>query len=316
MTVRKLARAWDRFLFAPVSPVPLGVYRILFGVLVILNGLLLLPEMDAFFSDLGILPRNVAATYASGRRVNVLVWLPNDPLWLRVFFAVFLLAALFTAVGLFTRLSTVLVFVGLVSLHHRNPVILNGGDTILRLSAFYLVFAPAGRALSVDRWLRVRRGALPPGPPAPIEPWAQRLIQIQMSVAYLATVYWKVGGFTWLDGTAVYYASRLHEFGRFPVPYLFDHLWTIKLMTWGTLVVEFALGTLVWFRELRYPVLVAGLLLHLGLDYSMNIPLFQWTMVMAYVLFVDDRDLRRAARWLAARRTSGRSVAALPVEAK
>ena len=69
-------------------------------------------------------------------------------------------------------------------------------------------------------------------------------------------------------------------------------------MTWGTLLVEFALGALVWFRDLRYPVLLAGLLLHLGLEYSMIIQLFQWVMISAYVLFIDPRDLRRAAGWL------------------
>src|SRR5678810_906637 len=92
---------------------------------------------------------------------------------------------------------------------------------------------------------------------------------------------------TWIDGTAIYYVTRIHEFDRFPVPYLFDHLWTIKLMTWGTLVVVFALGALVWFRDLRYPVLLAGLLLHLGLEYSMNIQLFQPVMLSVFVPFID-----------------------------
>jgi hypothetical protein len=161
----------------------------------------------------------------------------------------------------------------------------------------------------VDRWLRVRRGIEPPGEPAPAAPWAQRLIQIQLAVAYLATVRWKLAGHTWVDGTAVYYATRLHEFARFPVPYVFDHLWTIKLMTWGTLAVELALGTLVWFRRLRYPVLLAGLLLHLGLEYSMNIQLFQWVMISAYVLFIEPRDLRRAMAWLSAHRSGGPAAA-------
>jgi hypothetical protein len=80
------------------------------------------------------------------------------------------------------------------------------------------------------------------------------------------------------------------------VPYVFEHMWTIKLWSWFTLVVELALGTLVWIKELRYPVLLAGILLHLGIDYSMNIPLFALVMISAYVTFVDPSDLER---WLA-----------------
>jgi predicted DCC family thiol-disulfide oxidoreductase YuxK len=60
-----------------------------------------------------------------------------------------------------------------------------------------------------------------------------------------------------MNGLAIYYSSRLIEFYRFPTPYIFEHLWTIKLMTWGTLVIEFALGALLWIKELRYWILLA-----------------------------------------------------------
>ena len=51
-------------------------------------------------------------------------------------------------------------------------------------------------------------------------------------------------------------------------------------------------------RDLRYPVLLAGVMLHLGLEYSMNIQLFQWVMLTALVLFIDPRDFRRRPRAL------------------
>ena len=99
-----------------------------------------------------------------------------------------------------------------------------------------------------------------------------------------------------MSGTAIYFTSRLIEFWRFPVPYVFEHMWTINLWSWSTLLIEFALGTLVWIKELRYPVLIAGVLLHIGIDYSMNIPLFGFIMTSAYVTFVQPADLER---WLA-----------------
>jgi predicted DCC family thiol-disulfide oxidoreductase YuxK len=98
----------------------------------------------------------------------------------------------------------------------------------------------------------------------------------------------------WLSGTAVYYTSRLQEFWRFPVPYIFEHMWTMKLWAWSTLLIEFSLGALVWIKELRYMVLVGGVLLHAGIDYSMNIPLFGFIMVSAYITFVEPADLQRA----------------------
>jgi hypothetical protein len=296
MTFRQVARAWDRFLFEPVSPVPVAVYRILFGVILLLNGLFLLPDAARLYGPDGVLPRDVARTLAHADGLNVLAWLPDTDGSVYAFLAVYLFAAATLTVGLLTRVSAAVVFLCLVSLHHSNLIVLNSADTFLRLASFYLIFSAAGRALSVDRWLRVRRGLEPPGAPAPAPPWAQRLIQVQLAIAYLATVYAKLHGFPWVYGTAVFYVTRVREFDRFPVPYLFDHLWTIKLLTWGTLLVEFALGALVWFRDLRYPVLLAGVMLHLGLEYSMNIQLFQWVMLSAFVLFIDPRDFRRRAR--------------------
>jgi hypothetical protein len=296
MTFRCMVRGWDEFLFRPVSPIPIATYRMAFGAIVLASALCLLPEVDSFFGPRGITPPALAVHILGPGRPSALAWLPQSERAVYVFLAVYLVAAACLTVGLLTRLSAVVVYIFMVSLHHRNPLVLNSSDAFMRAASFCLMFSAAGKALSVDRWLRVRRGLEPPGEPAPAPPWAQRLIQIQLAVVYLATVYWKLHWHTWVDGTAVYYATRVREYDRFPVPYLFDHLWTIKLLTWGTLVIEFALGALVWFRDLRYPVLLAGVMLHLGLEYSMNIQLFQWVMLSAFVLFIDPRDFRRRVR--------------------
>ena len=303
MTIGRVLRAWDQFLFRPISPVPIALYRIMFGALVLIKLAFLFPDRHVFFGDEGVFPLADSLRYSPlTARFTVLAWLPRRPWTVEAVFAVALVAAGCLTAGFLTRLSAAVVWICLVSLHYRNALILNSGDAFLRLVSFYLVFSAAGRALSVDRWLRVRRGAEPPGPPPPAAPWAQRLIQLQLALVYLATVYWKLHGHTWVHGTAVYYASRIQEYARFPVPYLFDHLWTIKLLTWGTLAVEFAMAVLVWFKDLRYPVLLVALTLHLGLEYSMNIQLFQWLMITAFVLFIDPEDLRRAIERVTRRR--------------
>jgi predicted DCC family thiol-disulfide oxidoreductase YuxK len=194
----------------------------------------------------------------------------------------------------------VIVYLTLITLHHRNSLILNSGDTFLRLATFFMMFAPAGAALSLDRLMRIARGK-EEGEPEPRAPWAQRLIQCQLAFLYLYAFVWKVLGSMWLSGTAVYYTSRIAEFWRFKLPYVFEHIWTIKLWTWATLVIELALGTLVWIKEFKYWVLLAGVLLHLGIDYTMNIPLFGYTMMGAYILFVEPEDLRRFFGWVTGR---------------
>src|SRR5688500_12291402 len=103
MTFRRAARAWDRFLFVPVSPVPLAVYRVLIGALALTSGLLLLPDLAGLFGDEGILPRAIAPQYDRLARVSLLTWLPGIRPWLYAFFGVYLLAALCLALGFMTR---------------------------------------------------------------------------------------------------------------------------------------------------------------------------------------------------------------------
>jgi hypothetical protein len=202
-----------------------------------------------------------------------------------------------------SRFSAVAVYLCLGSIQLRNGYILNSGDTLMLVSGFFLMFSPLGAAYSVDRWLRVRRGRAERSIPL-CAPWAQRMLQIQTAVVYFSTFYWKSMGILWMNGTAVYYALHLEDFHRFPIPPLHS-LFVIKTLTWLTLLIEFALGVLIWFKELRYPVLLAGLCLHVGIEYAMNIPLFEWMIVATYVNFLDPEDLSRTCSWFRSRLTKG-----------
>jgi len=65
-------------------------------------------------------------------------------------FAVQALVAVALLVGYRTRIASVLVWLLWASLHARMPLVLNGGDTLLRLVLFWAMFAPMGARFSVD----------------------------------------------------------------------------------------------------------------------------------------------------------------------
>ena len=134
----------------------------------------------------------------------------------------------------------------------------------------------------------------------PRAPWAQRMIQIELSLLYLATFWSKTLGPAWVDGTALYYVYRLNEFHRFPMPEFLNNMALIKLQTWFTLAAEFSLGALVWIKELRYPVLLLGVFLHLSLEYSLNAPMFQWTILSLYLTFLELFVIDAICQWCVA----------------
>jgi hypothetical protein len=123
----------------------------------------------------------------------------------------------------------------------------------------------------------------------------------------------KIKGAPWLQGTALFYVYHLDELRRFPLPWWFFHPIVLKLAGWSALVLEFSLAILIWVREFRYFLLALGVSFHLWLEYSLNIPLFQWDVLSAYILFVDPADIARAWDWIK-RRSAGRSgkLASLP----
>jgi hypothetical protein len=175
----------------------------------------------------------------------------------------------------------------------------------MRVTVFWLIFAASGNALSIDRLRNKSKTVDLPGPAfenyKPVSIWPLRLLQLQLTLVYLHTFVAKFWGASWFDGNAVYYSSRVEDLKRFPLPYIFDHMWTIKFLTWSTLGLEFCLFTLIWIKETRYIVLACGVIFHLTIDYHMNIPFFEYLMIVSYVLFIDPKDLARGLRLIQGR---------------
>ncbi len=216
------------------------------------------------------------------------------------FFIFFCVIAFFVTVGLFTAYTVPIAFLMLLSIQRQCPFNINGGDAMMLLALFLLSFSRSGDALSFDNLLKSLRedwrqvGFSPQPSPA----WPLRMLQMQFCLAYLDTFLWKFTGAKWLDGSAVYWATRMHEFIRFPLPYFLDNPISMRVFSWVAMAIEFSMATLIWFRETRYVVLLAGLCLHLGIDLFINLPVFEWVFISMMVLFIYPRDLAKFAAWV------------------
>jgi hypothetical protein len=303
----RIRAGWNTFWFRPASTSTIAVVRIVFGFVATLWTLSQAPTLLTFYGPDGVVPAVPGLGSGAWSLLSVSTSAPVViGLW-----AVTLVGAVGVMIGFRTRLATVLLFVGVMSFERRDPHILNAGDQLLRMMAFYLIFSPAGDALSLDRWRRA--------PDAfwefPLRaPWVLRLMQIQLSVIYFATVWAKVGGERWRDGTAVSYVLRIEDYLRFPTPrFLADSVVLVELLTYGTLLLELALAVLVWNRTLRPWVLALGVSLHLSIAYSIMVGFFTLLMLTMYLTFLPpekaDELVRSARRWLRHRRDRRRSRA-------
>lgn len=327
--MRRRWNALDRWWFGYGSPTTLGMIRMLMGGLILVNLLMLATSYDSWFSERGFFPIDqaqrfyppVEAAFQFGPwtlslpfdvpRFTLLTFTPSYAYGV-LFYLLLVVAALFTCLGLWSRVSTIALAVGIVSLHHRNPAILHGGDTVMRVMALYLAIAPSGAACSLDRLIALWKGRVT-GPPKLVSMWPQRLIAVNVAVVYFTTFWHKVGfGTYWQDGTATWYTARLNEFDKLPVPDFMKEFPMVTVQTYGTLAVELALGTLVFWKPARKWVLLLGILMHGYIEWSMNIPLFAFLMCALYVAFYDGEEVEAWAKRLGERLAKFRLIARLP----
>jgi hypothetical protein len=287
-----LEQAWREFFFTPEPAVTVAAFRILFGVILVVHGLLLWPHASLWYGPRGFLPYKQYCQIYGRSRFSVFQFLPDSDLTARVVLAVFIAAAVSLSLGILTTVSASLTFVLLVSIHNRNPAVLHGGDDVLRIMAFLLIFSSAGAELSVDRYVSSGQ----PFVGEYTSPWVLRLMQLQVSIIYLRAGLAKLGGASWLSGSAAYYPTQVQEYRRFPLPRVLINAFWIRLVTWGTILIELGLGTAIWVKEFRSAILLCGLAFHLVLEYFLNLQLFGWTMMCCLLLFVSPTDLMSLLR--------------------
>ncbi len=302
MSFRDLLQAWQNFWFKPQSPLAVSLFRILFG-LVMLTHICTQYWQDfhTFFGPNPMIPYDdyIAYWWKKELGINLFEFVPAQDFW---HICILVLTAIFTAmmtIGLFTRFSTFLSYLLFCSLDHQYPFFCNAGDNMERLALFLLFFSRAGDGLSLDSFIKNRskdwRKAVF-NPPSS-SPWAQRMLQMQLAIAYFSTGLLKINSEYWFSGNGCYIATRLMDFAKFQIPVLLDHRIPLYILCVFAGAVELALGTLIWIKELRYWVILSGVMLHLGIDWLLNIPIFEFVFMSMYVLFVDPEDLQKLGIW-------------------
>lgn len=264
-----------------VDPRALAALRISLGVLLIADLAIRSRDLVVFYTDAGVLPRDLlAAAYPTLSGLAVLHGLSGAAWVQAALFGLAGSAAVALALGYRTRLATAISLVFLVSLHARNPVILNAGDSVLRRLLFWGLFLPLGGRWSVDAVRSDRRQ----GSVATV---ASAALLLQVVVIYLANGLFKLRGERWLDGTAV---AAIFSLDHLTV-LLGDVLATVPPLlaaagvVWTALVLAAPLFLVLtgWPRAALAGLLAAG---HVGMALTLRLGLFPLISIAALLPFL------------------------------
>ena len=308
------ASGWNRFWFTPADPVNLGAIRIVTGLVLLWVHLTTLPDLMHFIGPHALLDQQAI------REMSALPFDPTDAgagplrsgdqsIWFYIqqpsliwtLHGVFLIAALCFTLGWFSRIASVIVWIGHVSYVQRGGIIIYGMDSILSMLTLYLMLGPSGASLSLDRFLRRRKmddaglqTAPPPCVPASI---VLRLIQIHLCIIYLASGLAKLQGATWWNGTAVYRAIMMPEVAPVDMGWMGMHDWMwILISTSGcifTLITELSFPIFIWHHRLKPLVLASVILMQTGIAIILSLGSFQAAMFAATLAFFPADALRR-----------------------
>lgn len=266
----------------------LAVFRIAIATLILIDLLTRAGDLTAHYTDHGVWP-----VEAARRRLPIwgfsLHLFNGTAEFQAILFLITGAFALAMLVGYHTRLVTPIVWLLTLSLHRRNPQVLQGGDHVLRMLLFWSMFLPLGNRYGIDAYRnRCSRHAS-----CSIRSMSAVAILLQVCV-----IYWFAGLLksrtTWyLQGDGVYYVLMLDRYVTPIGKWLLDvDPILLKLLNYSTLGLEL-LGPLLALSPIakgptRCGIIMAFWLFHLGMGLCLELWLFGYICSAAWLLFIPS----------------------------
>lgn len=272
----------ESWFFSEIDVKQYALLRIGIGLLVLIYLIRLMPLASFHFSSAGWLAEP-GFQIDWGHSGWSLLFHFHSELEVKIFFLLAVVFASGFTLGFYARLCGLFTWLALVSLWHRNPLILDGDDALLRLSLLYLLMSPCGAAYTPFNLTKIPRKT------API--WPLRLIQIQLAIVYFVSGYAKFQSQAWLDGNIISSVLQHPQYARWNiVPWIEQY---------GLNDVLLFLSVLIRWWELLFPVLMLnpyskilalyfGILFHIGLLLFMHLRLFPVIMLVLYIAYIPN----------------------------
>ncbi|WP_247729503.1 HTTM domain-containing protein [Halovivax limisalsi] len=275
-----------------IDPRALAAFRIGLGTLLLVDLALRSRSLVAFYTDYGVLPREVL--FADYSDVYSLHALSGEPWAIALLFAIAAAFAVAMTVGYRTRIATLGSWLLLYSLHVRNPMVLNGGDSLFRMLVLWAIFLPLGARWSVDA---VRSTSERADTGDAVASVATMALLLQIVLMYATNAVHKAEGDLWMEGEAVLYIMQVDQFTVYLGNHIgeFHGLLRVVTVAWLGLLVAAPLLLVCtgWRRSLLATAYVG---MHLGMAATMRIDIFPIVVIVGFIPFYGPTVWDRVER--------------------
>ena len=276
----KLGMSKD-ILFRPVDPLPLGIFRFLFGALLCIEFLVL--SRETFPSD--YIKPLFHFTYPL---FDLLGLKPLSKPYLWFLFYLLRISAIGIMLGLFTRLSLALFTSAFGYFFFMESAVYTNHYYLIFLLSFLMCFGHSGSVFSLDSLIRRNTR------PGQVLYWEVFLLRFQICLVFLFGALAKMNA-DWLIQAAPLYLNFVKHFTFLGYP--LQEKWMAFVLSWAGMLSDLGLGILLTIN--RWPKWTfVWLCLFNGLNicfFGLGIQTFPYLMVSSYILFLPTSMVREFA---------------------
>lgn len=222
---------------------------------------------------------------------------------MRWLFQALCVCAVLVATGTCYRVSSLLLAAGYTYVFLIDKSQYQNHYYLLMLTAWLMVFVPAQRVGSVDRWWQGRTSGEDSDRNSAVPCWCLWLVRFQVALPYFFGGIAKMNG-DWINGQPM--RMKLSNSTWYPVigPF-FTEEWCVQMFVWGGLLFDLLVVPFLLWKRTRLAAFFVSLSFHLMNATLFSIGVFPWFMILATMVFFEP-DWPRVFR---RRRPSGIAAA-------
>lgn len=266
--------------------------RISFGLLITYFYLIHYSQRHFIWGPNGLQPHERLQEELAATNNISLYQFSDSPLFFEIIFHLGLLVAIIFTLGYKGRMLSILNFIFTWSIQHANVIILDGGDNVMRIILFYLIFANTTAYFSIDVYRNkdqnIRNDINKPVTNS-LHNLAILASIIQVCFMYLTSGLHKVMGEMWQNGTSLYYILQVNEYTH---PVFKDLILSSDILlligAYSAIFIQISYPFLLLNRYTKYIAIISVILLHTGIAIVMGLFTFSATMIAIQFMLLTD----------------------------
>lgn len=203
------------------------------------------------------------------------------------FYFVYFILILFYFFGIGKYITALLLYIFFEIFQNLCPVVLNGGDNLLKFIILYMIFIDSYSHFKIKplkskyQNIYLFRNFL-----SNIFGYA---ICMHLCLVYFISAIHKIHSDVWFNGIATYYTLSLERFrGTSFNLELAKNGFFITVSTYGTILIELFYPVLIWFKKTRTAIIILAIMLHISIYALMMIYDFQLIFIFIQGFFIPN----------------------------